>query len=166
VPLVLAGRGIAAGESERVVQLVDVVPTIRELLGLPALAAVDGASLVPLLDGKPRPPRPAFSEAIGAPGDCLRHGEQDSCKVDRRAVQDDRWKLVTSRLPPQARLFDLASDPEESRDVSADFPAERLRLEEHLAAYEALQPGAPAAAATPRLDADTIERLRLLGYTD
>lgn len=48
-----------------------------------------------------------------------------------RSIRDDRFKLVYMPTPsgPRYRLFDTAADPGETRDATAEHPAERARLE-------------------------------------
>jgi len=63
VPLIIADpRRPKARREPSNVSLVDLAPTILELAGAQALAAADGRSLVPSLDGKPQPIRTVYSE--------------------------------------------------------------------------------------------------------
>jgi len=111
VPLILAGPDIPSGKAtETCAMLVDVFPTILEAVGLepdPADADLPGRSLLRLANA-PTTDRTAFSEyhAIFSPTGVfmLRHG---------------RFKYVHYvDYPPQ--LFDLSSDPEETRDLAGD----------------------------------------------
>ena len=45
-----------------------------------------------------------------------------------RAVRDDRWKLIRYPHINKSQLFDLANDPDEMSDLSAD-PAHADRVE-------------------------------------
>ena len=66
------------------------------------------------------------------------------------------------------RLYDLETDPDETRDVSEAHPLELERHRAFLRAYAAnASLRAPAAKAPGReIDARTRERLRALGYLD
>src|SRR5262249_41009879 len=63
VPVVFRMPGtIPVAKVDQQVSLVDVEPTIRDVLGLPARDGVRGRSLVPLWRGEPEPERAAFVE--------------------------------------------------------------------------------------------------------
>ena len=51
VPLVMSVPGYDAGRTESVVELMDIYPTLSELVGLEVPAGVQGVSLVPILRG-------------------------------------------------------------------------------------------------------------------
>jgi arylsulfatase A len=90
----------------------DWLPTILDAVGHAAdvPAGCDGTSLVPVLEGRPLPPRPFLYREFGGYG-----GQQ--------AVWSGRWKGVRQRLargPAPTELYDLSVDETESRDVAAD----------------------------------------------
>jgi arylsulfatase A-like enzyme len=168
VPLALRWPGVVRKAAiETPVQLVDVMPTVLALVGIPAPASVDGQNLVPLLEGASGPYRPAFSEQGHDDVECAQSGDADWCRnLDRVAVQTERFKLVTSDRPAWTRLYDLASDPGEEKDVAADWPDDVRRLGALAGAYRA-SAGAtadPESGGAPAVDADTLQRLRELGY--
>jgi arylsulfatase A-like enzyme len=95
----------------RVVEAVDVVPTLLESAGIPLPAHLQGRSLLPLARGEDAGPEAALMEMTG-------------------------WKALRSRdfryvvhADGRERLFDLRSDPGEYRDV-ADDPAYGAALAE------------------------------------
>ncbi len=155
---------LAPGASDTPVQLVDVLPTVLDLVGLPVPANLDGRSLAPLLRGEPLPERPAFSELRTAPGVCKRLGQADDCRLDRYAVQTARFKLIASRRPPSEALYDLAEDPLETRDAAAEHPEELARHRALLEAYLASPARDPGSGAEAALDAQTLRQLEALGY--
>ena len=114
VPLVwhlpsLIEPGLRSGS---VVSLVDVTPSLLDLLGLPLPEALDGRSLAAdLTGGAPSEAEPIFSRI-------------QSKQFTRDGLVLGRHKLVRTRRPEgeQVELFDLASDPEEKRDVSNAAP--------------------------------------------
>lgn len=101
----------------------DLFPTLVDLLKLPRdvlLEPVDGESLVPLFSGEPpRRARPLM----------FRYR-------DHGALIDGSYKLVAESLSAGVyRLYDLASDPRETTDRSADRPAVAARLRQAYAAW-------------------------------
>jgi len=106
-PLLMAGRGLPSGRQVGVdVEALDVLPTVMELAGLPASPAIQGESLLPLVDQDgPQAARPAFSDHGGT----------------LRGMKIGRYKLISSG-PEQTRLYDLREDPREQRDVSSEQP--------------------------------------------
>lgn len=66
VPLIVAGPGLAPRSVDATVGLVDVAPTLADLLSLPPIPGAEGQSLVPLLLGAPAEAceRPVFSADI------------------------------------------------------------------------------------------------------
>lgn len=111
VPFIMAGPGIKAGTpSPRLVELIDVYPTLADLAGLKAPAHLPGASLRPLL-AKPDAPwdRPAFTqvERGGVPG---------------RSVRTPRWRYTEWEVEGKAgvELYDEQVDPGEMNNLAAD----------------------------------------------
>jgi len=120
VPLLIRPPGgTPARRVDTLVQHVDVAPTVLAFAGLPVPAELPGRDLGPALRGEPLVAGPAFAEEW--------YG-----KTHRVAVRDGDWKLTRT---PEARLYDLASDPGESTDLAATRPEVVARLEGLLAAY-------------------------------
>lgn len=114
------------------VSQVDIMPTIFDVLGLPAPGPVDGRSLVPLI----RDPGADWrEEACAETSPC---GWQ-SLPDDRRLIQCIRrppWKLIRYWDPAAGEryeLFNLSEDPGECRDVYAERPEIAGPLREKLA---------------------------------
>jgi iduronate 2-sulfatase len=49
VPLIISVPGLATGRTQSIVELVDIFPTVTELVGVPRPAGLHGTSLVPVL---------------------------------------------------------------------------------------------------------------------
>ena len=151
VPLFVRFPGrVAPGSSPAPARLIDVAPTILDLLDLPPLPGVDGTSLGPLFAGKEAAAEPAYIESYQA---WLSYGWSPL-----RAVRHRGWKLIDA---PRPELYDLGVDPAEERNLAAQEPARAAELERLLQHAAAL----PAAATAPAADADALARLRALGYT-
>jgi arylsulfatase A-like enzyme len=159
IPLVIrfpggVGRGRVVDAAAR---QVDVLPTILDVAGVPIPAGLAGRSLLP-----------AASEAFPAP-------EPDGtfAYLDRRgrvvetAIEGGR-KLIRFRVEgrgaPGIGLFDLASDPGETRDLAASERVWREYLLARLDAAAAAPPGPEPPSAT--LDAEQRRALEALGYLD
>jgi len=166
VPLVLrvpsglpgAGPGV---HSEQVSTL-DVLPTLLELLGVPAAEPLVGRSLVPLLEGRPLPERPVFAERR-----LLTRGERvrppsPFLVGEELSVATTRWHLVRCAGRP-LELFDLASDRGESSNVAASQPEVVARLQGLLDGWLGAYREARAAGEGP-VDPALLEALRSLGY--
>lgn len=110
VPMIIAAPGLTAGvSSPRLVELVDVYPTLADLAGLALPTKLPGASLRPLL-AQPDAAwnRPAFTqvERGGFPG---------------RSVRTPRWRYTEWDDGKQGtELYDHAADPGEMKNLAAD----------------------------------------------
>ncbi|MBZ9894969.1 MULTISPECIES: choline-sulfatase [unclassified Mesorhizobium] len=135
VPLMIAGRGVAAGLIEAPVSNLDVTPTLCDLAGIDIDAVApwtDGQSLLPLIDGERR----------SAP--VLMEYAAEGSYAPLVAIREGRYKFVHCELDaPQ--LFDLQSDPLERENLAAD-PAneplvaafmDKVRARWNMAAFDA-----------------------------
>lgn len=123
VPLVVRHPGSPAGlRVAAPVGEIDLLPTLLDLEGWPVPAGLPGRSLKPLLAGGP--PAPDW------PGQLLQAVRRASGPkvLEFEAYREGDWKIV--REGRRWRLFDLASDPSESRDLREREPARFLRLAE------------------------------------
>ena len=112
-PLIFAGPGVAHGKSDAMCYLHDILPTAIDFAGGAAPKDIDGVSLKPVIDGKAKQVR-----------DTLFLSYLDF----QRAVRDERWKLIVYPKIAKRELFDLASDPDEMKNL-ADDPAQAPRIE-------------------------------------
>jgi uncharacterized sulfatase len=111
---------------ERLVQSIDIVPTILTAAGLKNDAqTLPGIDLMPAAIGAgPLPDRPAFGEIF--PNDANKLGDPEK-EVDYLWIRDKNLKLI-EHGPHDAKsisnrsgaaLYDLASDPDELHDLAA-----------------------------------------------
>jgi len=110
-PLVVAGPGVPHGQSDELVYLFDIFPTICEVAGAGVPDGVEGISLAPHWRGDAEVKRDMLYTAFG--------------KV-MRAVRGDRWKLIRYPKINRTQLFDLLDDPHELNDLSAAEEYEAL----------------------------------------
>jgi arylsulfatase A-like enzyme len=128
IPLVISWPGrIRAARSDALVSLIDLLPTLCDLTGVPPPADVDGLSLRPVLIPSPRS-APRVREMVFAEY----YGKQ-SWRVPIRMVRTARWKYVRY-LGYGEELYDLDADPGELRNLAgeASARAERARLAREL----------------------------------
>lgn len=123
-PFIIGGPGIPKGKStEAFTYLFDIFPTLCELTGIPAPAGVFGESVRPLWDGSKKQIRDTvFLPYIQV----------------QRAVRDERWKLVRYPKLGFSQLFDLQTDPDETRSVY-DVPANAAHIARLSAAMKTWQ---------------------------
>ena len=143
------------------IQLVDLYPTVLELLDVPLDHEVQGRSLVPLLRGESLESRLAFSENVNIDA------------YERKAFRTPRWKLIwqtpkgsrAEEMQEVVRLYDLTRDPGEHVDVSHEH---REAVVEQLSRMQRLVEGGAASddEVPDDLPPDLKERLRALGYVD
>jgi arylsulfatase A-like enzyme len=161
VPLVIHTPAARAGR--RVVDpvsLIDVLPTLREAVGLEASPRDAGVSLLPFVDGRRTPPRPRPLFAHLWRGD-----RKDGSERALKATIDGDWKWIGGD-PTGVRLFHLPSDPNELVNRAREEPERVTRLRD---LYRAIEGGSRKYAAAGRdvdLDADALENLKALGYVN
>lgn len=157
VPLLIRVPGQGGRRVDVPIQHADLLPTLLDLAGLPALAGLEGRSLRSLIES-------GGSSTI-QPRELISNLDLDG--VESAAILRWPWKLVHTTVGPRAgerELFDLQGDPGETRNVAAEKPFLvrylAARLAQRLAAGRAA--GAPAAE-TPE-DAELHQDLKALGY--
>jgi arylsulfatase A-like enzyme/cytochrome c-type biogenesis protein CcmH/NrfG len=151
VPLVVWGpprvRPGVFGENMR---LIDVGPTMLDLVGAPPLPGVDGRSVRPFVSGEQPFDHPAsYFEALNA--------NFTRGWAPLTGVVHDRLKLIDLPVP---ELYDLASDPGELHNL---YTQQRDRARDLEARLDQIAKGAAPSAPAP-IDADAEARLRALGY--
>lgn len=167
VPFVLRVPGLT-DEGLRVaqpVQLVDLAPTLADLVGVEPGDGWQGRSLVPLLTESGLEARSAFAER--------RNAHKHDPYVDQRrgrhetALVNGRWKLIVLHDLDRVELYDREADPDETRDVAARHPERVRELTAQLEAWRAwVEASAHGEAPEEALDPEQLERLRELGYVE
>lgn len=120
-PLVIYAPGAKGNgrATTRIVEFVDLFPTLAELCGLPPPAGLAGASLRPLLDdpGAPRQ-RPAFTQILRA-GNLM-----------GRSIRTDRWRYTEwDEGRAGTELYDHSRDPNEMTNLAPD-PTQATTLQD------------------------------------
>ena len=127
VPLVFVAPGLAPREVAQPVMLLDVAPTVLDVLGLPLPPSFQGRSLAGALAGLPLAPAPLYAELLPSP----------SWNFAARALldADGREKLIYRITHPRFELYDVISDPDEQHDLSQSDSARMSRMKDQLARW-------------------------------
>ena len=170
VPLILWGPGrVAKGVNvEEPVELIDVMPTLLDLSGVPPPPGIQGQSMRPLLAKeaggawKHRPPI-AEKQPMG--------GTDFPEASESYAVMDGNWKLIhnVQRSPekPEFELFDFYQDPLDQKNVAAEHPDVVDRLGKMLDGWHQMAKAAklkPDSELTKGMSKEQLDQLRSLGY--
>lgn len=158
VPLVLrfprsdrVGRGVRV---TRAVQLVDIVPTVLDLVGAPVPAGLDGQPLL----------RPAGGSRAGSFASLMADGYK------LKTIREYPWKLVWNLKADAVTLYDLSAPAQEGTPVDPDERPEaelvRRRLRGEIESIVAQAgPTAPVSSMSESdVPAAVRDALRALGY--
>jgi arylsulfatase A-like enzyme len=119
----IAGPGVArTGVGDAFLSVADVTPTVLALAGLPAEDTVDGRPVEPIRGRSWAGYLAGTSDAVYGPGDSFGWELFGS-----RALRQGDWKLVDIG-DGSWRLFDLATDAGETRDLSLTDPERAAAL--------------------------------------
>jgi arylsulfatase A-like enzyme len=136
-PLIMAGPGVPKGETTALAYLLDIFPTICDLVGAKIPDGLDGRSLKPVISGQSAGVRDSLFLAY---------------RDVQRAVRDERYKLIRYPQVNVTQLFDLKEDPDERKNL-ADDPAQAERIKQLTAKLAEWQQGlgdaAPLVVANP-----------------
>ncbi len=145
VPLVMCWPGLPAARVRGTVGLVSIAATIADATGVPVTEALDGSSLVPILEGQRASTGPVLGETGG-----LFYAVSGQFKLVRSVDAGDFW-------------LDLAGDPWERQSAWSIGGKEIARLG---SALTLLTPPPDEEAPAAEIDRDTLRRLRALGYVE
>jgi arylsulfatase A len=112
VPMIARWSGhVPAGRtSDFATAFYDFLPTAAELAGARLPAAIDGISIVPTLLGKQQPPHEHF------------YWEEPLNGKLSKAVRMGQWKGFQDDAGRPIELYNLATDPQEAKNVAAEQP--------------------------------------------
>ena len=103
VQMVFSGSKIPKGESDALVYLYDIYPTLCGLTGLSVPEGVEGKNLSGIINGKE---------------DLVREYLFTAYMDDQRTIRNERWKLFYRPKSEQIALYDLKNDPYELNDLA------------------------------------------------
>lgn len=169
VPLIVRWPGrIAPRVIDTPVSILDVMPTVLDLLGLEPDPVWQGISLRnALLSENVEPPaRPLFSEVSYVSPEGWPSGDGSVKTYFKTAILDGRRKLVHDLQSGLWELYDLDDDPHEQRNAFDPEDDEAGSLQSLLRAWESGRVGSWGLDLPGGIEMDPaeIERLRSLGY--
>jgi len=151
--LVRLPGGQKAGTVSKTVELMDVMPTLVELYSAELPAGVQGASLVPLVDGTSTPPYVAFGESQNGNG--------------QRFVALAGYRAIATGDEGSVEIFHTAIDPLELDDLAASEADKLAKLVGDLEAWSKMVLATsldPELRTDAELDDETLKQLKSLGY--
>jgi uncharacterized sulfatase len=115
-PLIIAAPGVSktAQSSQRIVEFIDLYPTLADLAGVTPPSGLHGRSLTPLLrDPKAPWDHPAVTQ--------VRRGDATNGFFMGYSVRTEQWRYTEwDEGKRGVELYDEKSDPEEKRNLAAD----------------------------------------------
>ena len=160
---------------EETVCLLDVAPTILDLIDAPELTSAEGVSLLPLIYGKSLGERQIFLESnswenkVGVISAKYKYIYNKIPPIEKRILFSDRfpYPLVTIFHAAGEELYNLEEDPAEVDNLSANNPELTKRLREStISSFNNRFSGylLETKTRTSKIDEETLEKLRALGY--
>jgi arylsulfatase A-like enzyme/Flp pilus assembly protein TadD len=152
VPLILSRPGSLAAGTRVAGQFrsVDLLPTVLDLLGVPA-PPTTGASRAAALRGQGRiPDNESYAESL--------YGQIHFGYAPLRALRAEGWKLIDA---PKAELYRVSEDPGETKNLIDARASVATGIRTRLATYDK---GAALPQDVVNLDPAALERLAALGY--
>lgn len=135
------------------VRLVDIAPSILDLLNLPKMSQAQGTSLVPYIEGREKNDRETYIETF--------YPKENYGWSELIGFIRDDWKYIRA---PKPELYNLKTDPNENTNVYSATPKIASDLNRGLETL--IKKSAGIAGTTNRaLTVEEEERLRSLGYT-
>ncbi len=118
VPMIIAAPGMKAQgkSSPRLVELIDLYPTLADLCGLPAPTTLDGRSLRPLLDDPMAPGKAAALTQVRRGG-----GTKGAAEYTGYSLRTERYRYTEwDGGRHGVQLYDLDADPKEAKNLASD----------------------------------------------
>jgi arylsulfatase A-like enzyme/Tfp pilus assembly protein PilF len=153
VPWIIRTPGLRHGVSDALVRLIDLAPTILDLVGVAGQPEFEGRSLVPSIGGRAHDMPPAYLEAMDA--NLTRNW------APMTGLVSETYKLIDVPIP---ELYDLASDGKEATNLFSREPERARTLSALLQGLVASFQARGTAAEKTTLNAEARRRLQSLGY--
>lgn len=151
IPLIIVSPGMERRQVDHYVSHLDIFPTVCDVLGVKKPPFLQGISLLPALKGKKVPKKPIYFESL--------HPYYSKGWAPLRGYIHNMEKFIQAPIP---ELFDLKDDFDENNNL-----AERKKLDNQREQLEKIIKGQAyleSSRARERLDKESIEKLKSLGY--
>jgi uncharacterized sulfatase len=122
VPMIIYAPGMKSRGKPcaRLVEMIDLYPTLVSLCGLPARNGLDGIDLSPLLDDPAQPTKPAAYTVVSRANDPSVNQSQVADYLGR-SVRTDRWRYTQWDDGRRGvELYDHKHDPHEWQNLAGD----------------------------------------------
>ena len=153
VPLLISLPDGSKGTSNEVLELVDLMPTVLELLKIPVPKTVQGKSFAKNLTGKNTSSGFAYAESLTA--------TQHFGAAPLLSLQDSRYKYIES---PQAELYDLKEDAQELNNIAAKRKEIANKMKTALQEFLGKNKDTSAKPVEREISPEQQEQLAALGY--
>ncbi|MCP4606657.1 MAG: sulfatase [Proteobacteria bacterium] len=135
------------------VSLLDIVPTVLDLIGEPIPEGLSGVSLVPLIERGELSSRELIAETT-------------YIENEIRALLDFPWKYIYNFSQKRGSLFNLSSDPGERNDLTEVDPKRAAQMHRRLFEWtKRTEPRWTVRETTP-LNPKELKQLRAMGYVN
>ncbi len=151
IPLIIAVPGVKKGKVEHYVSHVDIFPTVCDILDIEKPSFLQGISLLPAIKGKKLSKKPIYFESM--------YPYYSRGWAPLKGFIYGREKFIDSPIP---ELYDLNKDFDELKNL-----AERKNLDDYRKQLEVIiknQSSPESIQAEKRIDRESLEKLRSLGY--
>ncbi len=151
IPLIIRIPGQKPQRITQPVSQIDLIPTLYDVLGLSVDMdyELSGKSLLPLM-------------GYGGEYNRDRIFAENSKNNDWQTIIWGDWKLIKKGDP--VRLYNIALDPNETKDVSDEYPSEKERLNKSLSEFHRNTPRIIGRSEKAQIDEEAMLKLRGLGY--
>lgn len=121
-PFIMSVPRVGNGVFNQLIQAIDIYPTLLDLVGVPKISPVEGASFVPILSG-------SGEQFVGERYLIGQHRGNNIV-----SIRNSRWKMYKNNTPEKhyVELFDLMKDPGEQNNILGEHLGVAGRLDEAL----------------------------------
>jgi len=140
IPLLMYIPGISGADYRQLTSAIDVMPTVLELLGCDRPDFVEGQSLLPKTGNSSTCGREFTVSSIpfANPGDPVRSVDNFLRMLKAptvTTVTSDKYSLLYSPEPGRSKLFDLAQDPRQQKNILSNKPDVGKELHQYLVKF-------------------------------